>query len=270
MTDPREAEKKYKRLTEALSAYPSLLIAYSGGADSSFLLATAGEHVDGRVLAATARSPLRPPHEEEAAETGAHYLGVEHVFLETDEMENPAFRLNPKDRCYICKSGFMKPLVALAVKEGLSTVAEGTTDDEASGARPGLRACRELGVVSPLLDAGFTKADVRYLGRELGVPGWDAPPGGCMATRVPYGTELTVGLLERIAEAEAVIRSLGVKQVRVRTYPDGLARVEVEPADFETVLEPANLRKIRERLREIGYQYVTLDMEGFRSGSMDL
>jgi len=269
MTDQREAEKKFKRLTEALAAYPSLLVAYSGGADSSFLLATAAERVDGRVLAVTARSPLHPAHEEEAAETGARYLGVEHVFVETDEMENPAFRLNPKDRCYICKLGLMKRLVALAAEEGLSAVAEGTTADEASGVRPGLRACRELGAESPLLDVGLTKADVRYLGRELGVPGWDTPPGGCIATRVPYGTELTVGLLERIAEAETVIRSFGIAQVRVRTYPDGLARIEVEPDDFEVVLGPAALRKIRERLHELGYKYVTLDLDAFRSGSMD-
>ncbi|UCE26975.1 MAG: ATP-dependent sacrificial sulfur transferase LarE [Candidatus Coatesbacteria bacterium] len=269
MTDPRKAEKKYIRLTEALAAYPSLLVAYSGGADSSFLLATAAERVDGRVLAVTARSPLHPPHEEEAAETGARYLGVEHVFVKTDEMENPAFRLNPRERCYICKSGLMKRLVALAAEENLSAVAEGTTADEASGVRPGLRACRELSVESPLLDVGFTKADVRCLGRELGVPGWDAPPSGCLATRIPYDTELTVGLLERVSEAEALIRSLGVKQVRVRTYPDGLARVEVEPGDFQVVTESANARKIRDRLREIGYRYITLDLDGFRSGSMD-
>jgi uncharacterized protein len=267
--DPREAQKKYKKLTDILSGYPSLLVAYSGGADSSLLLTAAVEHVSGRTLAVTAKSPLHPPHEEEAAATGARYLGAEHVFIETDEMENPAFRFNREDRCYICKLGLMRRLTALAAREGLAGVAEGTTADEASGLRPGLRACRELGVVSPLLDAGLTKAEVRYLGRETGVPGWDTPAGACLATRVPYDTELTVGLLERIAEAEAVIRSLGVKQVRVRTYPDGSARVEVDTDDFEVLMRPTALRKVRERLRELGYRYITLDLNGFRSGSMD-
>lgn len=267
--DSREAEKKYKKLTNILSGYSSLLVAYSGGADSSLLLAVAVEHVGGKVLAVTAKSPLHPPHEEEAAVAGARYLGAEHAFIDTDEMENPGFRFNQKDRCYICKLGLMKRLTILAAREDISGVAEGTTADEASGLRPGLQACRELNVASPLLDAGFTKTEVRYLGREMGVPGWDAPPGACLATRVPYGTELTAGLLERIAEAEALIRTLGVKQVRVRTYPDGLARVEVEPADFEVIMEPSVLRKIRERFRELGYRYVTLDLDGFRTGSMD-
>jgi len=269
MTDVREAEKKYKRFIDGMSRYPSLLVAYSGGADSSFLLAAAVENVPGKVLAVTGRSPLHAAHEEEAAAAGAFYLGAEHVFIETDEMENPAFRLNPKDRCYVCKLGLMKRLKTLAARDGLAAVAEGTTADEAAGVRPGLRACRDLGIASPLLDAGLTKAEVRRIGRELGVPGWDAPPGGCMATRIPYDTELTVGLLERVAEAEAYIRALGVKQVRVRTYPDGLARIELEPEDFVVISEPSAARKVRERLRELGYRYVTLDLDGFRSGSMD-
>jgi uncharacterized protein len=267
--NPKEAEKKYKKLTDILSGYSSLLVAYSGGADSSLLLAAAVEHVNGRVLAVTAKSPLHPPHEEEAAQTGARYVGAEHVFIETDEMENPAFRFNRENRCYVCKLGLMRRLTSMAAGEGLAGVAEGTTIDEASGVRPGLRACRELGVISPLLDAGLTKAEVRYLGREMGVPGWDTPAGACLATRVPYDTELTVGLLERIAEAEAFIRSLGVKQVRVRTYPDGSARLEVETDDFEVLMKPTSLRKIRERLRELGYRRITLDLDGFRSGSMD-
>jgi uncharacterized protein len=267
--DPREAEKKYIKLTNILSGYSSLLVAYSGGADSSLLLAAAVEHVGGKVLAVTAKSPLHPPDEEEAAAAGARYLGAEHVFIETDEMENPAFRLNRENRCYVCKLGLMRRLTSMAAGEGLAGVAEGTTADEASGLRPGLQACRELGIISPLLSAGLIKAEVRYLGREMGVPGWDAPPGACLATRVPYGTELTAGLLERIAEAEALIHTLGIKQVRVRTYPDGSARIEVEPADFKVIMEPSVLRKIRERLRELGYRYVTLDLDGFRSGSMD-
>lgn len=260
--DISEAEGKYRTLVRALSGYLSVLVGYPGTAGSSLLLAAAVERVPGRVLAVMAKSPVRPLREMEEAAAGAAYIGAEHLFVETGEMENPAFRKNPRDRCYICKKGFLEILAACAKERGFASVVDAETADPTEDSRSRLKACRELGVANPLLSAGLTEFEVRYLARERGVPGWKRPPGGCLATRVPYDTELTVGLLERIAEAEEFIREIGIQSVRVATYPEGLARIEVERDDFDKITGTTAIRKIRERLRELGYRYVTLDLDG--------
>ncbi len=258
---------KLDRCRAALRRLGGVVVAYSGGVDSSLLLALAAETLGPqKVLAAIGVSPLLPQRELAAARAVAEHLGVRLVEIETCEMIDPDFTANPPDRCYHCKRDLMRHLRALAERQRLPTVAIGANADDTGDFRPGLKAAEELGAAHPLLEAGLTKADVRAAAKALGLPNWDKPAAACLASRVPYGDVITAEKLYRIDQAEALLHELGFRTCRVRDH-DTLVRVEV-PA--EAVGQLAALRdRIVEPLKALGWTYVTIDLEGFRSGSMN-
>jgi uncharacterized protein len=262
------AETKYFALLSRLRETPSLLVAFSGGADSTFLLAAAMGAVPGKVLAVTARSPSYPAREVEHAEATARLLNAEHVVVDSHETDDPAFLANPPDRCYFCKHGLFDEFIRLAGEQGLAAVADGTTADELTGHRPGARAARELGVLSPLAEVGLTKEEVRALARQQGFPNFDRPPMACLASRFPYGETITLEKLARVEKAEDVLYDLGFRQVRCRFYGD-MARLEVGPKEIEKAAAPATRARIVAGLHQLGFTFVALDLDGYRSGSMD-
>jgi uncharacterized protein len=261
-----EIEAKLRKLEDILTGAGSVLIAYSGGADSTFLLKVALDVLGENVLATTARAPVFPSSELTAAEEIARRLGARHLFVETSVLDDPSFSCNPPDRCYICKRALFSRLKELASKHGLNKVIEGSNRDDLGEYRPGLRAVRELAVKSPLIEAGFTKAEIRSLSREKGLPTWNKPAQTCLVTRFPYGERLTPERLKRVEEAERFLHSLDFGQVRVRDH-GALARIEVLGEDMARLLELA--LQVVGRLEELGYTYITLDLEGHRTGSMD-
>jgi uncharacterized protein len=263
ITDPRLA-----RLEEVLRSLGGCLLAYSGGVDSTLLLAAARRALGERVAAATVRTVFHEREEIEAAQRRAAELGVPHETIELDLAGHPEVLANPPDRCYLCKRLVFGALRRRADEAGLPALADATHLDDLGERRPGLRALRELGVASPLAEAGLRKADVRELSASLGLPGADRPSSPCLATRVPYGSTITRHRLRRISGAERILRALGFAEVRVRDYDD-LARIELLPADLERAAAPPLRRSLVEPLRDLGYRYVTLDLAGYRSGSMD-
>jgi len=246
-----------------------VVVAYSGGVDSTLLLKAAKESLgEKHVLAVTALSPLYPDRELAGAKRMAQEMGVKHILIESNELEIDGFSKNPSNRCYFCKKELFEEMQNLARKEAISFVVEGSTLDDEKDHRPGRRAIQELGIRSPLQEARFTKEDVRELSRTLGLPTWDKPSFACLASRFPYGEEITPEGLRMVDEAEDFLFSLGFKQVRVRHY-QSLARIEVYPEEMSRLMNGSLREKIVNRLKEIGYRYVTLDLQGFRSGSMN-
>lgn len=259
---------KYARLRERLAAYRGVVLAYSGGADSTLLLQVAHDVLGERLLAVTATSETYTPEECERAVRMARERGIRHRTIRTCELDKDAFRTNPPDRCYHCKYELLDRLRELAAAEGLAAVADGTNVDDAGDYRPGRRAADELGVIHPLADAGFTKADVRALSRELGLPTADLPAAACLASRFPYGERLTAEKLARVADAERFLRARGFAQVRVRAHGD-LARIEVDPGDIARLTEPTLRTAVSDELRRLGFLYVSVDLEGYRTGSLN-
>ena len=207
-----------------------------------------------------------PAEDRSEAAALAALIGVRHVTIETDEVEDERYAANPANRCYFCRAIVFDELIEFATAEGYPHFLDGNNADDAGDFRPGRKAARELGVRSPLLEAGLTKAEIRDLAREMGLPNWDAPSAPCLSSRIPYGTPVTVELLSQVERAERALRGLGLRQVRVRHH-DQVARIEVEPADFDTVLQARD--EVVRALTEIGYTYVALDLVGFRSGSLN-
>lgn len=243
-----------------------LVVAFSGGVDSALLTFVAHDTLGAeRVVAATAVSASLAPSELESARTWASGLGIRWVGVETDEATRPEYVANGADRCFHCKSALMDGLAPLAAAEG-ATVALGVNLDDLGDHRPGQRAAAEAGAVFPLVDAGFTKAHVRDSARLLGLEMWNKPAAACLASRLPYGTPVTLGPLRRVAAAEDALRALGFAQVRVRHYGD-LARIEVDAADLDAAL--AARVSVVKAVKDAGYRYATLDLEGFRSGNLN-
>ncbi len=246
-----------------------VLVAYSGGVDSTLLLKVAKDTLgEENVLAVTALSPLYPERELEQAKTSAERMGVRHRLIESNELEIDGFSENPPNRCYYCKRQLFEELVEVAAKESIPSVVEGSTLDDDQDHRPGRIAVRELGIRSPLKEALMRKADVRVLSKELGLDTWDKPSFACLASRFPYGEKITPEELAMVSEAEDFLFGLGFKQVRVRHY-QRLARIEIFQEEMPLLLELGMRQRIVSRLKEIGYTYVTLDLQGFRSGSMN-
>ncbi len=250
-----------------IAELPGAIVAYSGGADSAFLADVAHELLGARSLAVTAVSESLAPDEREQAAALARARGWRHEEIRTREIERPEYRRNAPDRCFHCKDELFDILDALAV-ERRAVVLVGTNLDDTGDFRPGLRAARDHGVRAPLLEAGLGKEAIRELSRARGLPTWDKPASACLASRIAYGIEVTPERLDRVARAEAFLRTLGFGRLRVRDHGD-LARIEVPLEDVEQLAEPAARAQIVEQLRSLGFLYVTLDLEGFRSGSMN-
>jgi len=263
-----ELETKSARLQEIIAAMDSVVIAYSGGVDSSYLLAASLDALGPeRVLAVTADSPTYPASEREEAAILARSLGIRQRVIHTDELADENFSTNPPDRCFFCKTHLFQALAEVAVNEGLSTLVYGATQDDLGDHRPGMQAARELGARAPLIEAGLTKDDVRQLSLERGLPTWDKPAMACLASRFPYHAPITQAALRSVEKGEDFLRrEIGLRQVRLRHH-DTVARLEVDLTDMQLVLE--HRTTIVTYLKRVGYTYVTLDLEGFRSGSMN-
>ncbi len=264
-----ELTAKRAVLVETLHSFARVVVAFSGGVDSTFLAAMAFEALGRNAEAVTGVSPSVPAAEREEAAELARHIGIPHRFVETHEMENPEYVANSPMRCFHCKDELFAILGAVAGASGDATVLDGTNADDAGDWRPGRQAAAAHGVRSPLLDLGFTKSDIRALSREMGLPTWDKPAMACLASRIPHGTPVTVEALDQVGAAEAMLRALGIRQVRVRHHGD-IARIETDPDGMAIAFALANRDRIIERLRNLGFKHVVLDLEGYRQGSMNI
>jgi len=261
-------EAKLAKLRRLLRDMGSAVVAYSGGTDSTFLLKVAADALGDRVVAVTAVSATYPHEEHESASQIAASLGVRHTSISTDELENPDFVSNPPERCYYCKGELFAKLRDIAQREGIEFVLDASNVDDCSDYRPGRKAAEAAGVRSPLVEVGLTKKEIRALSRDMGLPTWDKPATACLASRFPYGEAITAEKLHRVERAEKLLRELGFRQVRVRSHGT-LARIEVEAGRVGEFADPELRQKISRRLKELGFLYVTLDLEGYRTGSLN-
>ena len=264
--DPQLAEK-LEHLERILAGLESAVVAFSGGVDSSLLLAVAVRVLGTRVLAVTATSETYPERELIEARSIARQLGARYREVVSEELDIPEFKHNPRNRCYYCKKELFGKLRSIADQEGLAHVLDGTNQDDRSDHRPGRQAAEELGVRSPLEEACLTKADIRALSQHLGLPSWDKPAFACLSSRFPYGTAITAERVSRVGKAEEALRGLGFRVLRVR-YHDTVARLELGPEEFAQA--SGSLRDEVSRLvKEAGFVYVALDLQGYRTGAMN-
>ncbi|MBQ9880873.1 MAG: ATP-dependent sacrificial sulfur transferase LarE [Clostridia bacterium] len=264
--------EKYDKLLGILRAYGRCAVAFSGGADSSLLLRCAADALGARnVLAVTARADVFPERENEEAKCFCSGLGVKQVFTDRDLYSVDGFCANPPDRCYICKRAIFGGIIEAAGREGFDAVLEGSNTDDLGDYRPGMRAIEELGVKSPLIAAGLSKTDVHSISAALGLPTADKPSFACLATRFVYGEPLTPGRIRAVGKAEQLLYDLGFHRVRVRVHGtvSPSARIEIDPAEFPLMLEGETRKKVAGALYALGYAYVSLDLSGYRTGSMN-
>jgi len=262
------AEEKESLLLKQLADLPSVIVALSGGADSAYLAWAAHSAIGDRALSLTALSPSYSTHDRAVVEEFVRQLSVSHEFIETHEMDNPRYRANAADRCYFCKDELFTVLDLIARDRGFAAVAYGVNADDTLDFRPGHRAATEHRVLAPLLDAGLHKAEIRLLSHRAGLPTWDRPASACLASRLPYGTEVTPERLALIERGEAALRDLGFRQFRVRLH-ENLARVEIAQEELPRAMSPEMAASISAHLKAVGFTYVALDLEGYRQGSLN-
>ena len=256
----------HRRLESLIKGLDRVIVAYSGGIDSTLVLKLAHDCLGDQVVAATAVSASLAADDLAEAQGVAEGIGVQHVLLPSTELEDPRYRKNDPSRCYFCKTNVYESLIAHAGKEGFNWILDGTNADDLGDHRPGLRAAREHGVRSPLQECGVNKQTIRTLAKELGLPNWNKPANACLSSRIPYGSEVTSEKLAQIEKAEAALRKLGYQNFRVRHH-DQVARLELDPADFPRACKEHDL--IVTSVKAAGFLYVALDLAGFRSGSMN-
>ncbi|MCC8075770.1 MAG: ATP-dependent sacrificial sulfur transferase LarE [Clostridiales bacterium] len=261
-------QEKYQALRDGLAALGSVAVAFSGGVDSTFLLWVAHDVLEDRAVAITASSGSFPERERREAADFCTEHGISQVICPSSELDTEGFRQNPPNRCYLCKRALLGQICALAQERGLNAVVEGSNVDDDGDYRPGMQAVRELGVVSPLRQAGLTKQEIRLLSKELDLPTWDKPSFACLASRFPYGEAITEEKLRMVERAEGLLLELGFRQMRVRIHGK-IARIELLPKDFPRLLAEDTRRLVYDRFKSYGFTYVALDLLGYRTGSMN-
>ena len=267
--DLTTAEQKEEALLRWLRSCGRIAVAYSGGVDSTYLLYATAKALGGNSVAVTIQNAVVPARERDEASSICKALGVRQITTGVDPLRLPEFVMNDRDRCYVCKKYMFSEILRIAKEEGTDIVVEGANMDDENDFRPGARAIKELGVQSPLRDAGLYKEEIRALSKEAGLPTWDKPSYACLATRIAYGENITEEKLRRVEQAEDMLIARGFRQMRVRTHGD-LARIEVPEEDIARIASDAALRReIQETFRTIGFAFVSLDLGGFRSGSMN-
>lgn len=260
--------EKLNNLIKLIKKMNSVIVAFSGGVDSTFLLKVSKDVLKNKVLAVTADSEVQSEIEMVEVKKLASELNAEHLIVRTDEIQNKKYSSNPPDRCYHCKTILFSKLKEVAKEKKILFIIEGSNADDANDYRPGLRAIYELSIRSPLKEVGLTKDEIRALSKNMGLKTWDKPALACLASRIPYGTEITIEKLRRVDEAEIYLRMKGVRQVRVRDHGD-IARIEIAQNEFDLLSQNGLKSEVTSRFKELGYLYVTIDLEGYNSGSMN-
>jgi len=261
-------DAKFEHLENILRESGRVLIAFSAGVDSTFLLKVAHDTLKERITALTASSASVPPGELAAAKEFAHRLGCEHIVVDSNELDNASYAQNPVNRCFFCKDELYRICRAQADQRGVGLIFDGTNLDDLSDHRPGLQAANQWGVRHPLVEAEMTKDDIRRYSRALDLPTWDKPSSPCLSSRFPYGTQINRARLEQVAAAEVFLKQNGFREFRVR-YHGELARIEIAQGDFERLLNRELRQATVEKFKEIGFRYISLDLQGFRSGSLN-